>query len=228
MLKLYQFAPIENLPNASPFCMKLEMYLRLAKIPYEIVITPRPSQAPKGKLPFIEDNGKTIGDSKFIIAYLKKQYGDPLDGHLTNEQQALALAIQCLLEEHFYWIAVYSRWIDPAGWAATKPRFFNKSPLLLKLILPSMIRRYMKKQLHAQGMGRHTQEEIYQMGREDISALAALLGEKPFMLGNEVSSIDAAIYATLANILVLNSLFKPTVESFPNLMAYYERMKQKW
>jgi glutathione S-transferase len=228
MLKLYQFAPIENLPNASPFCMKLEMYLRLAKIPYEIVINPRPSQAPKGKLPFIEDNGKTIGDSKFIIAYLKKQYGDPLDGHLTNEQQALALAIQCLLEEHFYWIAVYSRWIDPAGWAATKPRFFNKSPLLLKLILPSMIRRYMKKQLHAQGMGRHTQEEIYQMGREDISALAALLGEKPFMLGNEVSSIDAAIYATLANILVLNSLFKPTVESFPNLMAYYERMKQKW
>ena len=37
MIKLYQFAPAFGLPNASPFCMKMETYLRMAGLPYELV-----------------------------------------------------------------------------------------------------------------------------------------------------------------------------------------------
>jgi len=33
MIKLYQFPTAWGLPNPSPFCMKLEVYMRLAEIP---------------------------------------------------------------------------------------------------------------------------------------------------------------------------------------------------
>ena len=35
MITLYQFPSRGNLPNPSPFCMKLETYLRMAGLIYE-------------------------------------------------------------------------------------------------------------------------------------------------------------------------------------------------
>ena len=37
MIKLYQFNPAWGLPNPSPFCMKVETYLRMVGLPYEVV-----------------------------------------------------------------------------------------------------------------------------------------------------------------------------------------------
>jgi hypothetical protein len=34
VIRLYQYAPAFGLPNASPFCMKLETYLRMAQLPF--------------------------------------------------------------------------------------------------------------------------------------------------------------------------------------------------
>jgi hypothetical protein len=56
MITLYQFAPTWGIPNAGQFNAKLETYLRMCKIPYEIAET-LPLKAPKGKLPFIEPKG---------------------------------------------------------------------------------------------------------------------------------------------------------------------------
>ena len=82
MIKLYQFAPAFGLANASPFCMKLETYLRMAALPFEIpcATLSHLQKAPMGKMPYIEDEGRTLADTTFIIDYLKARYGDPLDG----------------------------------------------------------------------------------------------------------------------------------------------------
>ena len=37
VIRVHQFAPALGLPNASPFCMKLETYLRMAGLPFELV-----------------------------------------------------------------------------------------------------------------------------------------------------------------------------------------------
>jgi glutathione S-transferase len=52
--------------------MKVENYLRMTGIPYEVVDDFDLAKAPKGKLPYIEDAGGLILD------YLKATYGDPL------------------------------------------------------------------------------------------------------------------------------------------------------
>jgi len=76
-------------------------YLRMTDLPYEVVAT-MPLKGPKGKLPFIEDDGQKLTDSRFIIEYLKEKYGDSLDKELSAEQQATMIAMQRLLEEHLY------------------------------------------------------------------------------------------------------------------------------
>ena len=60
-ITLYQYQPWMGLPNPSPFCMKLETYLRMAQLPF---VAPQISlrqmgRAPKGKLPYVRD-GTTV------------------------------------------------------------------------------------------------------------------------------------------------------------------------
>ena len=62
MITLNQFARVWGIPNPSPFCTKVETYLRMAGIPYEVADAV-PPQAPKGKLPYITDGGRKIADS---------------------------------------------------------------------------------------------------------------------------------------------------------------------
>ena len=102
MITLYQFEPAFGLPNASPFCMKLETWLRMAQLPYEAPTMRMTDmrKAPKGKMPYIVDQGRVVSDSTFIIDYLKATYGDKLDNWLSPEQRAVALAFQRLLEEN--------------------------------------------------------------------------------------------------------------------------------
>lgn len=68
-LELFQFPRMFAIPNLSLFCCKLETWLRITRIPYEVVDTPDPRKRPKGKLPFIEEGGVPIADSSRILAY---------------------------------------------------------------------------------------------------------------------------------------------------------------
>src|SRR5262249_56922696 len=62
-IKLFQFPRMFGIPNLSPFCCKLETWLRITRVPYEVVDTPDPRKGPKGKLPFIQDAAMPIADS---------------------------------------------------------------------------------------------------------------------------------------------------------------------
>ena len=226
MITLYQFPSIWNLPNASPLCMKLESYLRMAKIPYRVKIDIRPKQAPKGKLPFIEDDGFQIGDSHLIIKYLKEKYGDPLDEDLSKEQQMQSILLQRLMEDHLYWTGLYFRWMDPQGWQATEAAFFSRVPFWIRKFIAKKIRKHFIEQLFIQGMGRHTHAEVAMLGIEDLQTLAQALNSQSYFLGHIPHSIDACAHAFLSNI------YKPPVENplkeyllkQQNLMQYCERM----
>jgi glutathione S-transferase len=231
MIKLYQFAPAFDLPNASPFCMKVEVWLRLAGLPFEIVppALNHMSKAPKGKLPYIDDDGVIVADSSAIVAHLTGRYGVTLDQWLSAEQVAVALAFQRLAEEHLYWAVLYTRWVEPQGWEQTKLAFFGGMPAVLGRIVPPLARRAMNKSLHGHGMGRHSPEEIHALGQRDIQALSTFLGEKPYFMGEKPCTLDATMYAFLANLVspkVPPSPLSMGARELPNLVAYCERLKQ--
>lgn len=230
MIKLYQFAPAFGLPNMSPFCMKMETYLRMAGLPYECPRGADVFKSPKGKLPYIDDNGKIVADSAFIIEYLKARYGDPLDAKLTAHQRALSVTIQRTFEESLYWPVLYTRWIEDEGFAKVKQAAFARLPFPLRQIIPPLARRSLRRQLHGQGTGRHSREEIYAIGCRDVAALAQLLGKQAYFLGDEPASIDATAYAFLANLLwaPFDMPIRREAQKFANLDAYCQRMKARY
>ena len=67
---LHGFPRPKTTPNFSPFILKLETFLKAAKIPYEFDSTD--AFGPKEKAPWISYNGHHMGDSHLIIQFLKK------------------------------------------------------------------------------------------------------------------------------------------------------------
>lgn len=230
MIKLHQFKPLWGIPNPSPFCVKVEAFMRMAKIPYETVVSPDPRRAPKGKLPFIEDDGARIGDSTHILDYLRKKHGDPLgDGSLPPRSRAEAHAIKALFEDRMYFAGLYSRWVDDEGWPRTR-EMLSGMPPIISTIVPPLIRKGIRRRLLEQGLGRHSREEIYAFAVEDVGAASELLGDKPFFMGESAKSIDATAFGFLVQ-LISTPFTQPHCEAArarPNLVRYVDRIKTQF
>jgi glutathione S-transferase len=93
VITLYTFGPRFGMPDPSPFVMKAETLLKIAGLPYRID-TKGFSKAPKGKLPYIEDDGERIADSTFIRWHLEKKYRIDFDRGLGEEARAVAWAFE--------------------------------------------------------------------------------------------------------------------------------------
>ena len=227
MITLFQFPPAFGLLNASPYCMKVEVYLRLAKIPYQIKSMVMPQRAPRGKLPFIKDGERKIPDSSFIIEHLKAQHSD-IDADLSELEQAQSVAWTRLVEEHLCWAIYYVRWSINSHWPRFRDGVFGHIPPLLRNVAANAARKQVLGQLKGQGLGRLTEDEIFQRVDTDIRAIATFLGEKPFMLGEAPHALDASVYATLANMLhdPFPSSLKVSINQNPDLLAYCARMEE--
>lgn len=231
MLKLYGFGPAFGVADASPFVLKIDLLLRMLEVEYEFIADIKNLQkAPKGKLPFIEDKGQTLADSYFIQAYLLQNYPNHLDNHLTPEQQAQAHLITRALDESFYWYQVHSRWACDTTWKKIKPLFFKQMPAPLKWFLPELIRKGVIKNLNAQGVGRHSQEEILQQAEHTLASLDTLLGDNNWFFGDQPSSLDATLYAFLANIILveLDNPLNTNARRYQRLVDYCQRIHQRY
>ncbi|MDR4517731.1 MAG: glutathione S-transferase family protein [Nitrosomonas sp.] len=230
MIKLHQFVRTWNIPNLSHFCCKLETYLRLTERPYEIVHS-IPPKSPKGKLPFIEDGDEKMADSDLIIQYLIKKYGDTLDADLTPSQKAVSLSMRRLFEEHLFWITMYTRWqFTEENWQTNKTAIFHVFPPVIRDVVAGVYRKSIRKQIYGQGIGRHSSEEIFQLGRVDLDAISDFLADKPYFMGDKPTSLDATAYGFLVNTMVcpIESPVKEYALGKQNLVDYCQRMTSKY
>jgi glutathione S-transferase len=100
----------------------------------------------------------------------------------------------------------------------------------LRLIVQTMIRRRVKKRLQAQGFGRHTRDEQDRLAVADIEALATILGEKPFLMGERPCGADATVFGFVASILspVFTSKVRSAAERRQNLTDYRDRILRQY
>jgi glutathione S-transferase len=201
----------------------------MAEIPYAIALGD-PRAAPKGKVPWVEDDGRVIGDSALIIEHLKQTRGDPLDGRLTSREQALGHAIRKLVEESLYFISSWSKWAEDDGFAIYSAELFAGMPEEQLQYVPDMVRKRALDKLAAQGIGRHTREEIHAMGLEDVDAFAELLGDGPFLFGDEPTSFDASAFGVIGNLKdgPFPSPVRDRIRETANLAGYIDRIRQQY
>jgi len=200
-LTLIQYPRAMGVMNASPFCMKVELFLKLAGLPYTVDDKTPPFKAPKRKLPALRDGDALVADSEAIVAHLQRQYAAQLPAALRVPESGPQLALRRLLEEDLYFAMLWLRWIDDTGFALTGKAFFSFLPGPLGPWVAALVRRKMRRDLVGQGMGRHTPEEIAARACADLDAVAAMLGEQAFFAGAAPGAIDCCAYAFLAGIL---------------------------
>lgn len=229
MIILHQAPAAWGVANVSPFCLKLETYLRMTGVPYTARVADF-RKAPKGKIPFIEEEGRVLGDSQLIIEHFKHKHGDTLDARLSQEDMAKGHMLRRMLEESTYWHIVHERWAREEGWRSYKPIFLAIFPPVVGQVVVPAIRRKVIQALRAHGLGRHQPEEILELGKADVSAVASMLGDKPFLFGEQPTSFDAVAYAFIASITAfpVDSAFKRYTQEQQSLVRFVERFHQRY
>ena len=198
MITLYTFGPAFGLPDPSPFVTKAEVLLKMAGVPYRTDTTGF-KKAPKGKLPYIDDDGAIVADSTFIRMHLERSYGIDFDEGLSPAERGVAWAFEKMCEDHLYWAVVHARWMDrrqlrqrPAHVLRCSRRLpFGRSSS------PWSGARF-GATCGGTGMGRHTTAEIAQLAVRDLAAIADFLGDKPYLMGDGPCGADATVFAFVA------------------------------
>lgn len=229
MITLYGATPQFGLPDPSPFVTKAEMLLKIAGLPYKTAEMSF-KQAPKGKIPYIEDDGQILGDSFLIRRHLETNHGIDFSGGYGSEALANAWAVERMLEEHFYFFEVYNRWMVDENFNRGPRHFFHKVPAPVRPLLTAIIRRKVKKSLIAQGLGRHTPGEQLVMAKGDIDCVETVLGRNRYLLGDRICGADATVFSFMLGALapLFESEIRRYLETRPNITAYVRRMKAEF
>lgn len=224
MITLHQYPPAFNLPSLSPFCIKVEFFLKVAQVPYQVKVERNPKRGPKGKMPFIVDNSVSIADSSIIIEHLLRTHS--LDHLRVHTGRAEMMAFKSMIEDSLYFILLYSRWIDEKGFNKVVEEFTPLFPPLIGKPFLNYLKRNLTRQAMAQGLARHTLEEVYEMGRVQVEALADFLGDKEHFFENKITCFDATSYAFLSTIIKqpIESPLKQAVLGHRNLCDYVARL----
>ena len=224
-VELHQFDRFWGLPNASPFCMKAEGYLRWRSIPFDIVVS-GPRNSPSGQVPWVVDGSTVITDSQRIIEHFEAGREDALDGWLGPREEAVAHMLRRVFEFELFWQINYSRWVDPQGWARFGPDVRKRLPLPMRLFGLRMVRRRLAGNCRMLGLRADNRQAAYDRGKAHIRAVSNWLGDSPYMLGERISSVDFSGLGALGNIMrqPARTPLKEYANSLPNLASWLERM----
>ena len=112
----------------------------------------------------------------------------------------------------------------------TLPDIQSGLPYVVRWMMPLISRRLLKSAI-GQGIGRHTEAEVYEMGIKDLKAISIHLGDKPFFTGDKATEVDCSIFGILCQTL-WNPNGSPVEQGlhgeFSNLKAFCERMKEQF
>jgi len=214
---------MDNCLNNSPFVIKLETYLKMAKIPYEF--DPVHSYGPKRKTPWISYKSVHMGDSNLIIKHLNKEFNiDFNKGKYSKTELAAAHGIRSIFDDHYFWC--YAKWIWIDGIKYVGQDLTLKNPIFL---YPFQM--VIKLTLWLQGLGLHTESEFIQMMEDDLRSVSDFLGKKKYFLGEFPSELDACAFGFIAGTLLRlkKSPYQRLInEELTNLKDYFERMKAEF
>nr|XP_022317453.1 failed axon connections homolog [Crassostrea virginica] len=222
MVLLHQCGKGPHAPSLSPFIMKLETFLKVAQIPYQIVRDYK--MGPKGKVPWMEYNGMVLCDSQLCMEYLIAELNLDVDAHLSTKERAVSTSFQRMADEHTYWLMVHWRWAIDKDKICFKEANWGIMALAVSAFLQ-------KRATKTQGVGRHSKTEILKIIRRDFETFSNFLGTKKYFFGDRATCVDCSVFSQLSQFLwhLPNSEPQNILKNeFPNLVEYCHRMKDNF
>jgi glutathione S-transferase len=199
MITLYSYPELFGVADNNGYGLKVFAFLRLAGVPFMHEHIFDASKAPRGQLPYIVDDGETIGDSETIIAHVIAKYRPGINAGLTVAERDIDLMITRMLDD-LYWVMSYSRWKDERYWPAFRDALMREHPSVTEAGLLKA-REFNFQRYHFQGIGRYAPDAAYARGLADLAVLARLIPDSGYVHGPRPTGIDAGIYGFIANIV---------------------------
>jgi len=238
MVYLFQYTRSPVIPSISPFCLKLESWLKLHGIKYQNVDHKCKFRSKKGMLPFIELNGEEIADSNIVIDTLSKKFEKSMPAELTQDQKNVQHAMIAMVENHLHWTVVYwkSKDVDNIlkGYKLNlQSAIGSKAPAsLLNFYFKYTFCRKGMKKVRSNGMGAHTAEEIEAFGKKDLQTLSEMLGDKEFFFGDEPAMLDLVVFSHVAQLVMVDKEYACPLRDYleadcKNLVGLVNRMKDR-
>ena len=231
---LHQFPPTRVVLSPSPYPIKFETYLRIASIPYENDF--KKYMSSKGKSPWMTFRGKDMADSQICMDHLAETLGKDLSEHLSTEEKAISRGLRAIMEDHLYFVVAMNRWVFGDRKHVKATAFGNLQdmgiPKLLEGFIVNRLGKSFKRQAVGQGMGKHTEAEIQDMGKKDLRALSDYLGTKEYLFGDKPVETDCVLFGFMAQFLFVEPkehvLVKYIEEECSNLKEHCMRIKEKY
>jgi glutathione S-transferase len=222
MLTLYSYPKLFGVADNNGYGLKVYAFLKLAGVPFTHQHVFDASAAPRGQLPYIVDDGQTVGDSEAIIAHVTRKYRVSIDAALTPAQRMTDHLVTRMLDD-LYWVMSYSRWKDERFFPAFRDGFIAQHAQIDVAGL-NRAKEYNAQRYFYQGIGRYTPEQAYARGIADLKVLAELIPPRGCVHGEKPASIDAGIYGFVANIYFfpIETPLKAYVVAQPNLVRHCE------
>ena len=198
MLTLYSYPPLFGVADNNGYGLKVYAFLKLAGLPFTHEHIFDASKAPRGQLPYIVDDGETVGDSGTILGYLTGKYRLTIDAALTQAQRTQDLLVTRMLDD-LYWVMSYSRWQDERYWPAFRDALKREHPQLSDEGL-TKAKEFNARRYYYQGIGRFNPEAAIARGLADLAAIADLIPARGYVHGDKPTSTDAGLYGFIANI----------------------------
>ncbi|MFM5884870.1 MAG: glutathione S-transferase family protein [Novosphingobium sp.] len=227
---LYGWGRMFDLPSPSPYVAKADIQLQMLGIEFDRATADLDS-VEKRKAPYvIEDDGKVIEDSAFIRRHFESRTGKDLDAGLSAEQRAAAHALGALLENRLAQIMACERWLIDENFDRGPRMFFVGVPDVMRDAVVAEVRDGFRQTMYGAGFARFTRPELMQIAAADIAAVAALLGDKPWLFGDNASAVDATAYGVLAGSATrfFDSELPDLISAHDNLARFIDRAERAY
>ena len=198
MLTLYSYPPLFGVADNNGYGLKVYAFLKLAGMPFNHEHIFDASTAPRGQLPYIVDDGETVGDSGTILDYLTGKYRLTIDAALTRAQRTQDLLTTRMLDD-LYWVMSYSRWKDERYWPRFRDALKREHPQLSDEGLMKA-KEFNAQRYYYAGIGRYDPDAAMARGLADLAAIADLVPARGYVHGETPTGIDAGLYGFVANI----------------------------
>jgi len=220
--------------NASPFCLKVETFLKVLGVDYEAIGDfHNLDKFSRHKLPVVQYNQEIVQDSTNIVRFIDRVWGTThkypkgIDDGMSDKDLATANLIRHAVEDSLAPLLVHFRWIYEPGWQVWKTGAFSQLPVFLTPFIPPMVRKQVRRSLIASGVGRYPESEMLDRAKEIIHAVSMQLGRNKFLFGDKFRSIDASVYGVLANIILfpMDSPLQKLACQYDNLVTYVKMVR---
>ena len=194
MITLHQY-------HLSPFNEKIQRMLNHKGIPFEerywTLGERKKVRAlnPTGKLPALQNGERVVCDSTDVAHYIEQNFPQkpliPSDPRLRAQVHVL----EDWADESLYFYEMHLRFTTPGNRERNIPRMVEHEGAFLRWLLAKVVPGGIVRITGSQGIGRKSIEQLLVDVERHITAVDSLLDGTDWLVGNQLSLADLAVYA---------------------------------